>query len=66
MCNYTKDIANMLEACIPTKLQGDNIMKGNAVVYQVASFSYLIAPVLVGVLYVMLGLKPVMGISQSL
>ncbi len=48
-----------VQACIPTMLQGDNIMKGNAVVNQVASLSYLIAPVLGGVLYAMLGLKPV-------
>ena len=52
-----------VQACIPTMLQGDNIMKGNAVVNQVASLSYLIAPVLGGVLYAMLGLKPVMYTS---
>ena len=38
-------------------------MKGNAVVNQVASLSYLIAPMLGGVLYAMLGLKPVMYAS---
>ena len=52
-----------VQACIPTMLQGDNIMKGNAVVNQVASLSCLIAPVLGGVLYAMLGLKPVMYAS---
>ncbi len=52
-----------VQACIPTMLQGDNIMKGNAVVNQVASLSYLIAPLLGGILYVMLGLKPVMYAS---
>ena len=52
-----------VQACIPTMLQGDNIMKGNAVVNQVASLSYLVAPMLGGVLYVMLGLKPVMYAS---
>lgn len=53
-----------VQACIPTMLQGDNIMKGNAVVNQVASLSYLIAPPLLGgILYVMLGLKPVMYAS---
>ena len=52
-----------VQACIPTMLQGDNIMKGNAVVNQVASLSYLIAPMLGGVLYAMLGLKPVMYAS---
>lgn len=52
-----------VQACIPAMLQGDNIMKGNAVVNQVASLSYLIAPMLGGVLYAMLGLKPVMYAS---
>ncbi len=52
-----------VQACIPTMLQGDNIMKGNAVVNQAASLSYLIAPMLGGVLYAMLGLKPVMYAS---
>lgn len=52
-----------VQACIPTMLQGDNITKGNAVVNQVASLSYLIAPVLGGVLYAMFGLKPVMYAS---
>lgn len=53
----------VVQACIPTMLQGDNIMKGNAVVNQVASLSYLIAPMLGGVLYAMFGLKPVMYAS---
>ncbi len=52
-----------VQACIPTMLQGDNIMKGNAVVNQVASLSYLVAPMLGGVLYAMFGLKPVMYAS---
>lgn len=52
-----------VQACIPTMLQGDNIMKGNAVVNQAASLSCLIAPMLGGVLYAMLGLKPVMYAS---
>ncbi len=52
-----------VQACIPTMMQGDDIMKGNAVVNQVASLSYLIAPMLGGVLYVMLGLEPVMYVS---
>lgn len=52
-----------VQACIPAMLQGDNIMKGNAVVNQVASLSCLIAPVLGGVLYAMSGLKPVMYAS---
>ncbi len=52
-----------VQACIPTMLQGDNIMKGNAVVNQAASLSYLVAPMLGGVLYAAFGLKPVMYAS---
>jgi len=52
-----------VQACIPTMLQGDQIMKGNAVVNQAASLSYLIAPMLGGVFYAMFGLKPVMYAS---
>ena len=52
-----------VQACIPTMLQGDNIMKGNAVVNQVASLSYLVTPMLGGVLYAIFGLKPVMYAS---
>ncbi len=52
-----------VQACIPTMLQGGNIMKGNAVVNQVASLSYLTAPMLGSVLYAMLGLTPVMYAS---
>ena len=52
-----------VQACIPTMLQGDNIMRGNAIVNQVASLSYLVAPMLGGILYAMFGLKPVMYAS---
>lgn len=52
-----------VQACIPTMLQGDNIMKGNAVVNQVASLSYFVAPMLGGIFYTMFGLKPVMAAS---
>ncbi len=52
-----------VQACIPTMLTGDNITKGNAVVNQAASLSYLIAPMLGGIMYSMLGLKPVMYAS---
>ena len=44
-------------ACIPTMLTGDNIMKGNALVNQVASLSYLIAPIIGSVLYSMFGTR---------
>lgn len=52
-----------VQACIPQMLSGDNIIKGNAVVNQVASLSYLIAPLLGGILYAAFGLKPVMYAS---
>ncbi|MCI8398249.1 MAG: MFS transporter [Oscillibacter sp.] len=49
-----------VQACIPSMLEGDNIMRGNAVVNQAASLSYLTAPVLGGVCYAALGLRSVM------
>ena len=52
-----------VQACIPTMLEGDNITKGNAIVNQIASLSYLIAPMLGGILYAVIGLKPVMYAS---
>ncbi len=52
-----------VQACIPTMLTGNNIMRGNAVVNQVASLSYLIAPMLGSIFYSMFGLKPVMYAS---
>lgn len=52
-----------VQACIPTMLEGDNIMKGNAVVNQTASLSYLTAPMFGGVFYAAFGLKPVMYAS---
>ena len=44
-------------------LSGDNIIRGNAVVNQVASISYLTAPLMGGLLYAAVGLKPVMYAS---
>lgn len=52
-----------VQACIPTMLEGDNIIKGNAVVNQTASLSYLVGPVLGGILYAGFGLRPVMYAS---
>lgn len=52
-----------VQACIPQMLSGDDIIRGNAVVNQVASVSYLAAPMLGGILYAAFGLKPVMDIS---
>lgn len=52
-----------VQACISQILSGDNIIKGNVVVNQVASISYLIVPLLGGILYAAVGLKPVMYAS---
>lgn len=52
-----------VQACIPSMLTGDNITKGNAVVNQIASLAYLVAPMLGSVLYTVFGLKPVMYAS---
>lgn len=52
-----------IQACIPSMLTGDNITKGNAVINQVASLSYLLAPMLGGILYSMFSLKPLMYAS---
>ena len=52
-----------VQACIPQMLADDNIIKGNAVVNQVASISYLIVPLLGGILYSVVGVKPVMYAS---
>ncbi|MFG6332023.1 MAG: MFS transporter, partial [Lachnospiraceae bacterium] len=52
-----------VQACIPQMLSGDYVIRGNAVVNQVASVSYLTAPLLGGILYAALGLKPVMYAS---
>lgn len=52
-----------VQACIPQMLAGDNIIRGNAIVNQAASISYLTAPMLGGILYAAFGLKPVMYAS---
>lgn len=49
-----------VQACIPQMLSGDDIVRGNAIVNQVASVACLIAPTLGGILYAAVGLKPVM------
>lgn len=48
-----------VQACIPQMLAGDNILKGNAVVNQIAAITSLIAPFLGSVFYAAFGLKPV-------
>lgn len=54
-----------VQACVPQMQTGDNIVRGNAVVGQVASAAYFIAPLLGGVLYATFGLKPVMYASAA-
>lgn len=49
-----------VQACVPQMQTGDNIIKGNAVVNQIAAVSTLVAPILGSVLYTAFGLKPVM------
>lgn len=49
-----------VQACVPQMQAGDNIIRGNALINQIASVSYLIAPMIGGILYAAFGLKPVM------
>lgn len=49
-----------VQACVPQMQSGANLIKGNAVVNQVAAIAGLIAPILGSVLYVAFGLRPVM------
>lgn len=49
-----------VQACVPQMQWGDNLVKGNAVVSQVAAVAALVAPLLGSVVYVAFGLKPVM------
>lgn len=48
-----------VQACIPQMLSGDNIIKGNAIVSQVASIASLITPFLGSIFYTVLGIRPV-------
>ncbi|MEY8320884.1 MFS transporter [Lachnospiraceae bacterium 46-61] len=52
-----------VQACIPSMLTDDNITKGNAVVNQIASISYLIAPMIGAIVYSVFGMKVVMYAS---
>lgn len=52
-----------VQSCIPQMLTGDNILKGNALVNQIAALIYMIAPILGSILYVAFGLQPVMYAS---
>lgn len=48
-----------VQACIPQMLSGDNILKGNAIVSQVASIASLITPFLGSIFYTVLGIRPI-------
>ena len=52
-----------VQACIPSIMMGDNITKGNAVVNQIASISYLIAPIIGAIVYSAFDLKIVIYVS---
>lgn len=52
-----------VQACIPSMLSGENIIRGNALVNQAAAISGLVAPALGGLLYAAFGLVPVMYAS---
>lgn len=52
-----------VQACVPQMQTGENIIKGNAVINQVAAIATLIAPIMGSILYVAFGLKPVMVAS---
>ena len=48
-----------VQACIPQMLSGDNVIKGNAIVNQIASIASLITPFLGSVFYTKFGIPPV-------
>ncbi len=48
-----------VQACVPQMLSGDNVIKGNAVVNQVASIASLITPFLGSLFYTAFGIRPV-------
>lgn len=48
-----------VQACVPQMLSGDNVVKGNAVVNQVASIASLITPFLGSIFYTAFGIQPV-------
>ena len=48
-----------VQACVPQMLSGENIIKGNAVISQVASIASLITPFLGSIFYTAFGIRPV-------
>lgn len=49
-----------VQACVPQMQSGDNILKGNAVVNQIAAIAALTTPFLGSVFYTAFGIKPVL------
>lgn len=49
-----------VQACVPQMLSGDNIIKGNAMVNQVAAIASLATPFLGSLLYVTFGIQPIL------
>ena len=52
-----------VQACVPQMQTGNNIIKGNAVINQIAAISSLVAPIFGSILYVAFGLKLIMYAS---
>lgn len=49
-----------VQACVPQMLSGDNLLKGNAMVNQVAAIASLVTPFLGSIFYTAFGIKPVL------
>ncbi len=49
-----------VQACIPQILSGNNLLKGNAVVNQIQAVTSLIAPFAGSIVYVAVGIKPIL------
>lgn len=49
-----------VQACVPQMLSGDNLLKGNAVVNQVAAIASLVTPFLGSIFYAAFGIKPIL------
>lgn len=50
-----------VQACVPQMLSGDNVLRGNAAVNQVAAVSGLVTPFLGSLLYTAFGVRPVLA-----
>ena len=49
-----------VQACVPQMLTGENVLRGNAMVSQVASLTALVTPFLGSLFYTAVGLRPVL------